>query len=487
MNYLTKSLTELHELLKSGKVTSRELITEALTKAHASQKEINAFVTIIDDAKEQPLTDHILSGIPYAVKDNLSTKDILTTASSNTLKDYVPFYDATCVRKLKELGAVNIGKTVMDELGMGGNGTTGHTGIVHNPWDPKRLTAGSSAGSAAAVAMGIVPYALGSDTGDSIRKPAAYCGIVGYKPTYGLVSRYGLFAFASSLDHVGCLTRSVLDAAIVIDGIKGYDEEDMTSLPDDNISLAKACTGQVKNKKLFYIKEIIDLKDSPDASDELKAVMAEFEKTIKICEKLGIMVEAKSIDQRLLDALYPTYFCLSCAEATSNDSNLTGIVFGPRGEGKNIYEVIKDHRTKGFSPLIKRRFVIGSYVLQKENQERYFLNAQRARRLIVEAMNELFKTYDGLILPCSGGPARYIEQSSNVLQKENPILENHLFIGNAGGFPSITIPNGLVNNLPIGINITGKAKDDANVLNLAFAIESKLGYKNQIAQRGDLS
>ena len=484
-NYLEKSITELHKLLKDKVVTSEELINEALDKAHQNQAKLNAFVTIIDEAKATPITDNMLSGLPYAAKDNLSTIGIVSTASSNTLKDYVPFYDATCITKLKAVGAINIGKTVMDELGMGGTGTTGHTGVVRNPWHQEHLTAGSSAGSAAAVAAGIVPFALGSDTGDSIRKPAAFCGIVGYKPTYGLVSRYGLFAFASSLDHVGCLTRSVQDAAIVIDNIKGYDEFDMTSLPNQEESLYEACTGEVKNNKLFYIKELIDLRNEADAPENLIKVMAEFDKTIAKCREIGIEVSEESFDIKLLNAIFPTYNCLSCAEATSNDSNLTGIIFGPRGSGNNINEVMTDHRTKGFSPLIKRRFVIGSYVLQKENQERYFLNAQRARRLIVDTMNKLFSKYDGLILPCSGGPAKLIVGSSNVLTKENEILENHMFIGNAGGFPSITIPNGFIDNLPIGINITGKVLDDANVLNIAFAIEKTMNFKNQVAKGGN--
>lgn len=214
MNYLDKSIKEIHEALKEGKTTSKSLVEESLKRAHDNQDELNSFVTILDDVKEKEITDNILSGIPYAVKDNLSTKNILTTASSNILSNYVPVFDATCIEKLNNTNAVLIGKTVMDELGMGGTGTTGHTGIVKNPWDKSRMTAGSSAGSAASVAKGIVPFSLGTDTGDSIRKPAAYCGIVGVKPTYGLVSRWGLFAFASSLDHVGCFAKSIEDAAL---------------------------------------------------------------------------------------------------------------------------------------------------------------------------------------------------------------------------------------------------------------------------------
>lgn len=479
---ITKSIKELHEDLLNKKVTSKELIDESLEKCHSIQDKTNAFVTIIDDIKETEVINELVSGIPYGIKDNFSTKDILSTGSSNTLKDYVPFFDATAVANLKKKGAVGVTKTVMDELGMGGTGTTGHTGIVHNPWDLDRMTAGSSAGSAASVACGCYPFALGSDTGDSIRKPAAYCGIVGYKPTYGMISRYGLFPFACSLDTVGVLSRSVEDAAIAVDAMKGIDPKDMTSWDSSDIELYKNLNKDVKGKKLFYIKEIVDLANYENPSEELKSHMENFNKTIELCKSLGIEVDEVSIDKALLNAIPSVYVVISCAEATSNMSNLTGIIFGPRGEGDNPMTMMKDHRTKGFSPLIKRRFVIGSYVLQKENQEKYFINAKRVRRLIVDKMNELFENYDGLILPVGSGPAKFIEGSKNALSSSNNVLEDHLQIGNFGGFPSITIPNGFINNLPVGVNITGKVKDDINVLNIAYALESNMEYKNQTAK-----
>ncbi len=479
---ITESIKELHEDLLNKKTTSKELVSESLEKCHSIQDKTNAFVTIIDDAKEQEVTDELVSGIPFGIKDNFSTKDILSTGSSNTLKDYVPFFDATAVLNLKKKGAVGVAKTVMDELGMGGTGTTGHTGVVHNPWSYERMTAGSSAGSAASVACGCYPFALGSDTGDSIRKPAAYCGIVGYKPTYGMISRYGLFPFACSLDTVGVLSRSVEDAAIAVDAMKGIDSKDMTSWDSSDIELYKSLNKDVKGKKLFYIKEIVDIDNYENPSEELKNHLENFNKTIKLCKDLGMSVTGVSIDKALLNAVASVYVVISCAEATSNMSNLTGIIFGPRGNGESPMEMMKDHRTKGFSPLIKRRFVIGSYVLQRENQEKYFINAKRVRRLIVDKMDELFKEYDGLILPVGSGPAKFIEGSKNALSSSNNILEEHLQIGNFGGFPSITIPNGFASNLPVGVNITGKVKDDVNVLNIAYALESNMEYKNQLAK-----
>ena len=474
-------ISELHEDLINKKTTPEKLVNESLEKGRKLQDKCNAFVTIIDNPEISDVNDNILSGIPYVAKDNLSTKDILTTASSNTLKDYVPFYDATVIKRLKDSGAILIGKSTMDELGMGGTGTTAHTGIVKNPWDVRRICAGSSAGSAAVVASGIVPFALGSDTGDSIRKPAAFCGIVGFKPTYGAISRFGLFPFASSLDHVGVFTRSVKDVAIVMDNVVGIDENDLTSI-DLKPDLTSSLTGDIKGKKLFYIENLLDLNTYDKVTDELKQVIDEFNKTKGILEDLGATVTGIKFDQKLLNAIYPTYICLSCAEATSNDSNLTGIIFGPRGEGDKYIEMIKDHRTKGFSSLIKRRFVIGSYVLQKENQEKYFLNAKRVRRLIVDNMNELFETYDAMIMPASTGIAPKIEDVSEVITGQSQVLENLMAIGNFGGFPSITIPNGLVNNMPIGVNITGKVMDDKNVLNIAYSLESKMNYKDQVVK-----
>ncbi len=479
MKYMDKGIEEIHKALQNGEVTSEKLIEESLQKSHELQEKCNAFVTILDDAKPTEVTDELLSGIPYGIKDNYSTKGILSTGSSNTLKDYVPFFTATAIENLEKCGAVATNKTVLDEFGMGGTGTTGHTGTVKNPWDTTRMCAGSSAGSAAAVAYGVYPYATGSDTGDSIRKPAAYCGIVGYKPTYGMISRYGLFPFASSLDHCGALTRSVKDAAIVVDGMKGIDKNDMTSWDSKDMHLYESIDGNVKGKKLCYIKELCDINLFPDASSELKKHLENFMDKIELCKSLGMDVEEVSVDQTLLNALGSVYVVISCAEATSNMSNLTGFIFGPRAKGDKWDTEMKNYRTQGFSPLIKRRFVIGSYVLQSENKDRYFHNAQRVRRLLVDTWKDLFKKYDAVILPVGSGPAKKLEGSADILAKNTAALEEHLQIGNFGGFPSITIPDGFINDLPVALNITGNCYDDINVLNIAYALESKMEYKGQ--------
>lgn len=479
MKYDNLSVLELRKLLDNKEVTTLELFNNSRRLAMKLNEDYNNFVTILDKLEYNPNKNSLLNGIPYALKDNFSTKDILTTGSSNILKDYIPIYNSTVYQKLIDAGCVLVGKTTLDELAMGGTGTTCHTGVVRNIWDKKRMVGGSSAGSANAVASGIVPFAIGSDTGDSVRKPASYVGIVGFKPTYGRISRYGLFAFASSLDHVGIFARNVKDVAIVTDVLKGKDTNDMTSLEDDNIKYVDNLDNEIKGRKLFYIKEVINVKTNNKETEE---IIKKFMDNIDKLRELGFVIEEVSIDKKLLEAVYPTYNIISCAEATSNNANLTGILYGPRSDKDNINDMIFDARTKGFSELIKRRFVIGSYVLQKENQDKLFLNACRVRRIIVDKINDLFKEYDGYILPTSG-IAPLLEDASDKLTEEYLILENHLQIGNFGGFPSITIPCGYVNNMPISINLTGRAKEDSLVLNMAYHISNKLGNHDIIARR----
>ncbi len=484
--YRGLNITQLRDKIDNEGISPEEIFESTNKLAHQLQDEYNSFVTIIDKFKMKTTNKTLLSGICYGLKDNISTSNILTTSSSNILKDYIPVYDATVYKKLKNAGAVLVGKTVLDELAMGGTGTTAHTGIVRNPWDKNRMIGGSSAGSASAVALGIVPFAIGSDTGDSIRKPASFGGVVGFKPTYGRISRYGLFAFASSLDHIGTLTRNVHDAAAVVDIIKGLDPNDMTTLKDDNKNYVSSLENDIKGKKLFYIKEICDKKLYQDSNDEVMLkILDEFHKMLDKLRNQGFIIEEVSIDKQLLEALYPTYMSISCAEATSNNANLTGIQFGPRNDGSSYQEIMMKDRTLGFSELIKRRFILGSFILQKENQEKLFLNACRIRRLIVDKINELFKDYDGMILPASGSIAPKFDDSSEKLSEKYLILENHLVIGNFGGFPSITLPFTMIENMPVGINLTGRVKEDDLVLNMANYIEKVTGLSDIYSKVGD--
>ena len=478
MSYLDLSLKELHEALVEKKVTPLELTEEALKRAHENKD--NAFEFIDDEGAKafaasltEPEKDNPLWGIPYFSKDNYSTKGIPSTASSDILNGYIPVYDATVITKLREAKAVLLGKTTLDELAMGGTGTTGHLGITYNPWDPshKRGIGGSSCGSAAAVAASIVPFALGSDTGDSVRKPASLSGLVGMKPTWGRISRYGLFPFAPSLDHVAYFSRDVYSSAVLLDVLSGRDIHDSTSSTKPVERYEEDLDKPVAGMKIAVIKEIVD-----SISDE--EIKKHFENSIKAAKEQGIAVDFVSFDKKLLESIYATYMVISCAEATSNDANLDGIKFGPYHGGKSYQEVMFNARDKGFSELIKRRFVIGSYCLMRENQEELFLRAQRNRAKIVEKVNEILKDYDFIYLPAAPSVAPLFENVSDKLSDEYLMADNHLVLGNFAGLPSITLPLFFKEGLPVGINIMGRAFEEKKLFQIAAAFERASGLAN---------
>lgn len=480
MNYLDLSIKEIHEAIVNHKVTPLELVQEAIKRAKNDKN--NAFEYIcekeaLEEVKnlDEKKIDNLLYGIPYVLKDNFSTKGIPTSASSNILNDYVPVYSSEVFLRLKNEGAIMIGKSTLDELAMGGTGTTGRKGRTFNPWDESHLhmIGGSSCGSAAAVASGIVPFSIGSDTGDSVRKPASYAGLVGFKPTWGRISRFGLFPFAPSLDHVAFFTRNVFDSSIILKALSGRDEKDATSSIVKVDEYVNNLRKELKGKRIAVIKEIYDSFKNP-------VVKEAFDKALTKMKEEGAIVEYPSLDINLCKAIYPTYMVISCAEATSNNANLDGIKFGPRFEGDNYEDVMKEARTRGFSELIKRRFVIGSYSLLRENQYDTFLRAQKCRHMIVDAVNAILDKYDAIFLPASTGVAPLFEQSSDKLSAEYLLGDNYLAIGNFAGLPSLTLPLGFENNLPFGANLTCKKWKEQETLNLALAIEDITGYKNLI-------
>lgn len=475
MNYLDCSIREIHEALVERKTTPLELAKEALKRAKEDKQ--NCFELILEEEAlsfasqlVEPETGNLLWGIPYLAKDNFSTKGIETTASSNVLNGYIPLFDATVIAKLKERKCVLIGKTTLDELAMGGTGTTGHKGITYNPYDPshKRMIGGSSCGSAAAVAAGIVPFALGSDTGDSVRKPASFGGLVGMKPTWGRISRYGLFPFAPSLDHVGFFTRYAEDSAILLEALSGRDEMDSTSSDKPVGNYADFASASLKGKKIAVLREITD-----SISD--KTLLSSFEKSIKSMEKEGAEVKYVDFGLELLQSVYATYIVISCAEATSNDANLDGIKFGPNYGGNSYQEVMFNARTKGFSELIKRRFVIGSFALMKENQDVLFLRAQRNRAKIVERLNQILADFDFIYVPAAPSIAPFIGGASNKLSNEYLIADNHLALGNFGGLPSITLPLCLEDGYPLGVNFMARAFDEKSLCQAAKCFEDITG------------
>lgn len=485
MSYLDLTVKEIHQAIIEGKVTPFDLVKEALVRAKESKE--NAFEIICEEEAlksvqnlDKSLQNNIFYGIPFVAKDNFSTKDIPTTGSSNILNGYIPVFNATVVDLLTKQGAILIGKSTLDELAMGGTGTTGHKGVSYNPWDKEHnhLIGGSSCGSAIAVCSNIVPFALGSDTGDSVRKPASHGGLVGFKPTWGRISRYGLFPFACSLDHVGYFTRSVEDSALALNILAGRDENDASSSFNKVEDYTKGLNDSLKNVKIAVIQEIID-----SISDQ--TIINLFNKTLDYLKAEGAIVNYVHISNDLLKAIYPTYIVISCAEATSNNANLDGIKFGPRPNGESYEEVMMKARSEGFSELIKRRFVIGSYALNKENQEVLFKRAQKCRRLIVDAFNEVYKENDVIYCPAAPSTAPLAKSnSSDALSNEYLIADNYLAFGNFGGFPSLTLPIGFKDNLPFGGNVTGRPFEESKVLNVCNIIEKHTGYKNLSTKEG---
>jgi len=482
MNYRGLSIDELHALLVAKKVTPLELAQEAL--AIAKKDSNNAFEYIMEKealdfaaSLTEPEENNPLWGIPFVIKDNFSTKDVPTTGSSNILKGYVPVFDATVVEKLKAAKAVAIGKTTLDELAMGGTGTSGHLGMTFNPYDRKheRLVGGSSCGSAAVTADGFVPFALGSDTGDSTRKPASYAGLVGFKPTWSRISRYGLFPFAPSLDTVGIFSRNIKDSAYVLDVLAGHDDRDFTSSVKPVDEYAKNIEKVNPKSKIAVIKGIVN-----SISD--KVVLDKFNETIEMLKNAGFTVDFVEIDEKILSSLFPTYFVISCAEATSNNANMDGIKFGPYYNGQTFEDVVSQARTNGFGELIKRRFIIGNFALMKENQKDLFLRAQKNRRVIVNAVNDIFKEYDFIYCPAAPSIAPKVGEKSDRLSNEYLIADNHLVIANFAGLPSITLPIGMKDDMPFGANFTGRAFEDKQVLQIAYELEKHTGLKNIVAK-----
>lgn len=483
MSYLGKTIEELHSLLVNKEVTPFELAKEAI---EALKKDTtNALETICEkealefaSSLSEPEVDNLFWGIPYVAKDNYATKDILTTASSDILFDYVPCFDATVIKKLKDKKAVLIAKSTLDELAMGGTGTTGHKGITYNPYDPTHTykIGGSSCGSASLVAQGIIPFALGSDTGDSVRKPAGYCGVVGVKPTYGRISRYGIIPYASSLDHVGYFTRNIKDASLVLEVLAGRDDHDMTSSFEKVDEYSKLLNSNVEGKKILVFDNVVE-----NIREDI--IINSFNNVIKGLEEKGAVIKHVRFDDKLMKALFPTYFIIANAEATANHSNLDGIRFGHRVDGNTMEEIMINTRTRGFSSFIKQRFVVGSYSLFEENQERLLKKAQRVRRLIVDEVMKELKDADCLIAPASGNVAPLIKgNKSDELAPEYLIAENHLVIGNFGGLPSLTQPMGFKDNLPFGVNITCNPFKEADMFNIALAIEEITGLKDLVKE-----
>lgn len=451
-------------------------VQTAYEKAKQSQARLNAVVTFIDpteqlEALKQQDPQASLYGIPVVLKDNVNMKDVRTTASSRILDNYVPVYDAHITEKLRQAGAVIIAKSSMDELGMGGTNKNAYTGKVNNPWDTKRISGGSSGGSAALVAAGVVPLAIGTDTGDSVRKPAAYNGVIGVKPTYGRISRYGIIPYASSLDHVGYFTTAVEDAALALEVLAGRDPRDMTS----STRAVEAYRAQLNSDIRGLRIAVLDNVQQAITHPEIKENFAALKESLRA---RGASVTHVHLEDTLMQAILPVYYIIANAEATANHSNLDGIRFGMREDGESVEDVMIHSRTKGLCAYIRKRFVIGSYSLFAENQEEIFRKAQKVRRLIVEEVKQVLSSYDILLASAAPTIAPLSEGSQDEhLSKEATVAENHMILGNFSGYPSMTVPCGFAEGMPIGVNLTANAFAEQTMFNVAKAIEEITGLR----------
>ena len=471
---------ELMDKLEKKELTSTQITESYLKRIEEKEKDVQAFVTITADealkqAKEidenpSERTDK-LAGIPIGIKDNMCTKGIKTTCSSKMLENFVSPYDGTVVKKLKDEKMISLGKLNMDEFAMGGSTEYSYFHPTHNPWNLNKVPGGSSGGSAAAVAANLVPWALGSDTGGSIRQPSSLCGVVGLKPTYGLVSRYGLVAFASSLDQIGPITKDVEDSAILLNVIAGHDEKDTTSVNLEKKDYTKSLVKDVKGLKIGLPKEFI----GEGINEEVKQAILE---TAKKYEELGATVEECSLD--IGKEALAVYYIIACAEASSNLGRFDGIRYGYRSEKfDNLREIYINSRTEGFGPEVKRRIILGTYVLSSGYYDAYYKKAQKVRTVIRNEYQKLFEKYDLILTPTSPTVAFGIGEKSN-----NP-LEMYLadictVPVNIAGLPGMSIPVSLdKQGMPIGIQLIGKHFDEETIFRAAYTLEQEVKFREK--------
>lgn len=474
MSLIRESLREIHKRLAEREISARDLVGESLHAIRQLDGKIGAFVTIDEEGalkRAEDLDNHwkesdqkgILAALPAGIKDNICTEGVKTTCSSRLLENYVPIYSATVMEKLEDAEAIMVGKTNMDEFAMGSSTENSGLKLTRNPWDLDRVPGGSSGGSAAAVAAGEVYFALGSDTGGSIRQPAAYCGIVGLKPTYGRVSRYGLVAFASSLDQIGPLTKNVEDAAYVLQAISGHDPKDSTSADVEVPDYLSSLTGDVKGLRIAVPKEMIG--EGVDAG-----VLDQVKKALNQLEKMGAVIEEVSLPHS--EYAVATYYLIAPAEASSNLARYDGVRYGVRKPGKNLVDMYLETRSQGFGDEVKRRIMLGTYSLSSGYYDAYYLKAQKVRTLIRQDFEKIFADFDVIVGPTAPTNAFKIGEKTDdpLTMYMNDILTIPV---NLAGLPAISVPCGLVDGLPVGLQVIGKPFDEATVLRVAHAYEQE--------------
>lgn len=477
-------LQDVHNKLNNKELSVSELVSASYARIAETEPAIKAFITLneenarlqaseLDKQQQEGGERGLLFGLPAGVKDNIVTEGLLTTCASQFLSNYNPIYDATVVRKLKSAQSVTIGKLNMDEFAMGGSNENSSYYPTRNPWNTEYVPGGSSGGSAASVAAGQVYFSLGSDTGGSIRQPAAYCGIVGLKPTYGLVSRFGLVAFASSLDQIGPLTKNVEDSAYVLQAIAGYDAGDSTSANVEIPDYTSALTGDVKGLRIGVPKEYLGAGIDPRVKEAVLQALA-------VYESLGATWEEVSLPHT--EYAIATYYLLASSEASSNLARFDGVRYGVRAENpENLIDLYKKSRSEGFGAEVKRRIMLGTYALSSGYYDAYYLKAQKVRTLIKQDFDQVFSQYDLIIGPTAPTPAfRIGEQVGDPLTMYlNDICTIPVSLA---GVPAISVPCGTADGLPIGLQIIGKAFDESTVLRAAHAFEQHTEHHKQRPQ-----
>ena len=484
MSIQFKSIVELRAMLDEKSISTSELIQESFELAK-KYKELNCFITMNEESgtKKANVIDQNekgsswLSGIPLAQKDLFCTEGLRTTCSSKILSNFIPPYTATAVQKLEDAGSITIGKTNMDEFAMGSSNETSFFGNVHNPWKKGYVPGGSSGGSASAVAAGIVPAATGTDTGGSIRQPAAHCGITGLKPTYGRISRWGMIAFASSLDQAGPLARTAEDCAILLNTMSGHDLNDTTSLSSDVPDFLENINQPIDGLKIGVIKEF-------NLSDLDSQVQACFEESKKAYEALGAQFVEISLPN--ISASVPTYYSIAPAECSSNLSRFDGVRFGHRAENTNdLNDLYIKSRSEGFGDEVKRRILIGTYALSAGYYDAYYKKAQQVRRLIKNDFDHAFQSVDVLMTPTS--PNTAFEFGSKGTQNPVELYLEDLFTisSNLAGLPAISIPHGQVNSLPAGLQLIGNFLREDQLLNAAHIFQKNSDHHLAQPDLGD--
>ena len=480
MNITDLTVHELQEKLKNKELTITEITQAYVDRINEKEKDVEAFVTTLTDealAQAKDVQAKVesgeikgeLAGIPIGIKDNLCTKGIRTTCSSRMLENFIAPYNATIVEKVNNENMINLGKLNMDEFAMGSSTETSYFKKTKNPWNLNKVPGGSSGGSAAAVAANLVPWALGSDTGGSIRQPASLCGVVGLKPTYGLVSRFGLVAFASSLDQIGPITKDVTDSAILLNLIAGHDERDTTSVNKEKEDYTEALKNDVKGMKIAVPKEFF----GEGINEEVKASL---EKAIEKYKEMGAIVEEVSLD--VAEYALATYYIIACAEASSNLGRFDGIRYGYRTKNySNLKELFKNSRSEGFGAEVKRRIILGTYVLSSGYYDAYYKKAQQVRTLVSNKFEEVFEKYDVILTPTSPITAFNIgEKSDNPL--EMYLADICTVSINIAGVPAISIPCGVNSEgMPIGMQLIGNKFQEKKILKAAYAYEQETKFR----------